>query len=187
MVKGRSFSRIRTPILVRRYLSGEPFPDGHDGQDAIDPAQGDFIASIHRHLKARIRQDDEFYHWPRNHSFVALIRHLQKLAVVEPTGVTETSPLTVLYEDPPEGASHGDLRLDTDRGFQQRHYYRLTPGAEADPARDPPMGTLRIIYGIQAPIAPVGPRPQAPRAPGRARPRRPGALGKRRLRFLKAL
>ena len=101
----------------------------------------------------------------------------RKLGLVEPTGVTETSPLTVLYEDPPEGASHGDLRLDTDRGFQQHHYYRLTPGAEADLAWDNPMGTLHVIYGFQAPTAPGAPRLQALRG-------RPDALGKRRLRFL---
>ena len=77
MAKGRSFSQIRTPILVRRYLSGEPFLDGHDGQDAIDPAQRDFIASIHRHVKARIRQDDEYYHWPCPHSFQKLIGNLR--------------------------------------------------------------------------------------------------------------
>ena len=77
MAKGRSFSQIRTPILVRSYLSGEAFPDGHEGQDAIDPAQGDFIASMHRHVKARIRQDDELYHWPHSYSFNKLIGNLR--------------------------------------------------------------------------------------------------------------
>ena len=112
----------------------EPFPDGHVGRDAIDPAQGDFIGSIHRHVKARIRQDHEYYHWPRSHPFGKLIGNLHKLGLVERTGRRETSPLTVLYGNAPVGLNPGDLRLGPDRGFRQRVYYRLTPGAKADPA-----------------------------------------------------
>ena len=75
MAKGRSFSRVRTPALVRDYLSGEAFPgapeeDGTPGpQEAIDPGRGDFIASIHRHVKRRIKELDPEYHWPRYPSF----------------------------------------------------------------------------------------------------------------------
>ena len=177
MVKGRSFSKVRTPALVRAYLSGETFPTEEGGGEAIDPQRGDYIASIHRHLKRRIKQLDPMYHWPRSHSFVTMMRHLLHLALVERTGETETSDVLVLQGDPPEGMSPGDLRLDPDRGFQQRHYYRLTAGSEGDPAWENPMASIRAIYGIELVARPRVPRPVAPEEelerPVR-RPRRPG-------------
>lgn len=111
---------------------------------------GDYIASIHRHLERRIRELDPRYHSPRYHSFVQLIRHLMKLQLVEHTGETETSDVVVQQGDPDGGgASPGDLRLDLARGFQQRYYWRLTPGSEGDPAWDNPMASIRAIYGIE--------------------------------------
>ncbi len=124
MVKGRSFSAIRTPVLIRDYLSGEAFPGaGEGGREAIDPGRGDYLASIHQHVKRRIKELD-----PRYHSFVTMMRHLKKLHLVEPTGETETSDILVLQGDPDAGTAPGDLRLDPARGFQERHYYCLAPG-----------------------------------------------------------
>ena len=151
MVRGRSFSRIRTPAMVRAYLSGEPFPgpEGEEGGEAIEPGRGDYLASIHRHLKRRIKELNPRYHWPRYHSFVTLMHGLAKLKLVERTGETETSDILVLQGDPDEGGlSPGDARLDPARGFQQRHYYRLAPGAETDPAWDNRMASIRAILGL---------------------------------------
>jgi hypothetical protein len=135
MAKGRSFSRVRTTALVRDYLSGERFHDENGTGEAIDPNRGDYLASIHRHLKRRIKELDPRYHRPRYHSFVQLIRHLMKLKLVEHTGETETSDVLVLQGDPDGGgASPGDLRLDPARGFQQRCYWCLTPDSQSDPA-----------------------------------------------------
>ena len=175
--RGRSFSVVRTPALVRAYLSGETFPTEEGGGEAIDPQRGDYIASIHRHLKRRIKELDPRYHSPRYHSFVTMMRHLMHLRLVEQTGETETSDVLVLQGDPPEGMSPGDLRLDPDRGFQQRHYYRLIPGSQGDPAWDNPMASIRAIYGIELVARPRAPRPVPPEEelerPVR-RPRRPG-------------
>ena len=158
MAKGRSFSKVRTPALVRDYLSGEAFPSEEGTGEAIDPQRGDYLASIHRHLKRRIKELDPAYHWPRYHSFVQLIRHLMKLRLVEHTGETETSDVLVLQGDPPEGASPGDLRLDPARGFQQRYYWRLTPDSQSDPAWENPMASIRAIYGIELVARPRAPR-----------------------------
>ena len=128
-------------------------------------------------MNARIRQDDEHYHWPRSHSLAKLIGNLRKLGLVEPTGVLDTSPLVVLQGDPLEGASPGDLRLDPHRGFRQRVYYRLTAGAEADLAWDNPMGALRIVYGFPVPAPPLQ-RPAG--APAPARRQRLAALVRQR-------
>ena len=172
--------------MVREYLKGEGFPgaeedDGTPGaQEAIDPIRGDYLASIHRHLKRRIKELNPLYHWPRSHSFKSLMHNLMKLRLVERTGETETSDILVIQGDPPDGLSPGDLRLDPDRGFQQRYYYRLAPGAESDPAWDNPMASIRAIYGIELVVRPRVPRP-APveEAPERAprRPRRPRRRG----------
>jgi hypothetical protein len=161
MANGRSFSKVRTPTLVREYLSGEPFPGAEEGErEAVEPGRGDYLASIHRHLKRRMkelsaeiaseREQPYRYHWPRYHSFATLMRNLMKLRLVERTSEVETSDILVLQGDPGEGGlSPGDLRLDPARGFQQRHYYRLAPGAEADLAWDNPMASIRAIYGIE--------------------------------------
>ena len=197
MAGGRVFSRIRTPALVKAYLRGEAFPgapeeDGTPGaQEAIDPGRGDYLASIHRHLKRRIKElsaeiarekeEPYRYQYPRYHSFVTMMRHLLHLRLVERTGEVETSDLLVLYGDPPEGMSPDDLRLDPDRGFQQRHYYRLAPGAETDLAWDNPMAAIRAIYGIEVVARPRISRPapveeEAPERPPR-QPRRPRRRG----------
>ena len=178
MANGRSFSAIRTPRMVRDYLSGKPFPtaEGEEGTEAIEPGRGDYLASIHRHLKRRIKELNPHYHWPRYHSFVSLMRNLMKLKLVQQTGEAETSDILVLQGDPDEGGlSPGDLRLDPARGFQQRHYYRLAPGAEADPAWDNPMASIRAIYGIELVARPRAPRPPpweetAPECPVRRPP-----------------
>jgi hypothetical protein len=76
MAKGRSYSKVRTSVLVRDYLSGEAFPGAGEGvSEAIEPGRGDYLASIHRHLKRRIKELNPRYHWPRYHSFVTMIRH----------------------------------------------------------------------------------------------------------------
>ena len=184
MAKGRSYSKVRTPALVRDYLSGEAFPGAEGEEETIQPGRGDYLASIHRHLKRRIKELDPRYHWPRYHSLVTLMRHLMKLKLVEHTGETETSDVLVLQGDPPDGLSPGDLRLDPARGFQQRYYWRLTPGSEGDPAWDNPMASIRAIYGIELVARPRVPRPVPPeeeperpvrRPRGPRRPRRPAA------------
>ena len=179
MAKGRSFSRVRTPALVRDYLSGEAFPgapeeDGTPGpQEAIDPGRGDFIASIHRHVKRRIKELDPEYHWPRYHSFATLMRNLMKLQLVEHTGETETSDVLVLQGDPDGGGlSPGDLRLDPARGFQQRYYWRLTSDSQDDPVWENPMASVRAIYGIELVARPRAPRPEPEQEAAPARPPR---------------
>jgi len=134
MAKGRSFSAIRTPALIKAYLGGEAFPGAGEEQEVIEPGRGDYMVSIHRRLKRRIKELNPSYHWPRYHSLVTLMRHLMKLRLVEQTGQTETSDILVLQDDPDAGTAQGDPRLDPARGFPQCHYYRLAPGAEADPA-----------------------------------------------------
>lgn len=198
--RGRAFSLVRVPQLVLAYLSGEPFPAVRPAPDvetpraSIDPQRGDDIASIHRHVKWRIEELDPGYHWPRYHSFTQFMRHLLKLELVEKTGERETSELTVQYGDPPVQAGEVRLRLDPALGFQQRSYYRLTPGSTTDPAWQNPMAAIYTLYGIpetrpkvprlrppgrparrRAPVAPEEAPPEAapaPEAPPRRRGRR---------------
>lgn len=190
MARGRSYSKVHTPAMVRDYLSGESFPDrrperevwgkgpGQTPMVAVDQQRGDYIASIYRHVRWRILEIQPRYRWPRYHSMATLVRHLMTLKLVEKTGETETSDILVITGNPPEGASPDDLRLDPARGFQQRDYYRLTPGSQADLAWDNPMASIRAIYGIELVARPRAPRPtpleeEAPARPA-ARPRRPG-------------
>ena len=175
---GRAVATIRTPLLIREYLSGQPFvaPDGQ--QTTVVPAEGDYITHIHQVVKVAIRRIDAQrraarphtppYQYPRHHSFVTLINHLIKLGLVEQTGRTE---------EPEEG---GAGQLGSARGFQQRTWVRLVPGTADRPEWNDPIGYIAQIYpnvrpGIRPPVpgqppeiaapAPRRPRPRAPRAP----------------------
>ncbi len=176
MAKGRSYSRVRTPVLIRDYLSGEAFPGAEEGvSEAIQPARGDYLSSIHRRLKRRVKELDPRCPWPRYPSFVTMLGRLKKLGLVEPAGETEGSGILIIHGDPDAGAAPGDLRLDPVRGV---------PGAGADPAWGNPVEAIRAIYGIEPAVAvPRPPRPapvaaeepppvkRAPRRPGRPRGR----------------
>ena len=105
----------RTPQVIREYLlkvGGE----------------GDHVSSIHRVVKAMLRERAPAYHWPRRHSFQALVGRLLWIGLLEKTGQRED----------PEGRGAGVL--GTDRGWNQRVWVRLAPGAEDSPLWSNPMG-----------------------------------------------
>ena len=127
--RGRGASRIRTPTLVRDYLSGRgPFANASPDVLAERLSQGDYGARIHQHVKQYIKQMDWKYQWPRRHSFGALLDKLLTLGLLVKTG---------RQEEPQE---RGAGQLGSARGFSLRTYVRLAPGAEtraewADPIR----------------------------------------------------
>mgnify|MGYP001581751708 CR=1 FL=1 len=139
---GRGARQGRTPQLVREYLS--KLGDG-----------GDNVSSIHRAVKAMLRESKPGYHWPRKHSFHALVGRLLAIGLVERTG----------QRDDPEGRGAGVL--GTARGWRQRVWVRLAPGREDDIAWDNPMGSETGVAVAEPPPRPPGPgrpRPQ-PRPP----------------------
>ena len=56
-IRRHSERLIRSPILIRDYLSGEDgFPDDDPAERAARPTEGDYIARIHRRVKAKFRE-----------------------------------------------------------------------------------------------------------------------------------
>lgn len=163
VARGRSASSIRTPLMVRAYLSGEPFP-GEDGDVRIDPAEGDYVARIHQAVKRQIRELDRHYQYPRRHSFQALVRHLITLGLVEVTGQREEPRL--------RGAGRGG----SVQGFSMRTWVRLAPGARERPEWADPIGFIAQLYPNVRPRPAEAPAVPVPTPPARpARPRRPRA------------
>lgn len=79
-------------MLILEYLSGiVEFPDDPPEQRAVRPTEGDYISRMHRRVKARFRELAPDYQWPRAHSFKSLVLMLERLGLVERTGVTEPS------------------------------------------------------------------------------------------------
>ncbi len=81
---------VRSPLLILEYLSGrEEFPDDTPEERAARPTEGDYISRMHRRVKAKYRELAPNYQWPRSHSFKSLVLMLERLGLVERTGVTE--------------------------------------------------------------------------------------------------
>ena len=158
--------------MIRAYLSGQPLRDRDSQGVSIDPSEGDYLAHIHQLVKSDIKFLDAErrqrrrrlrpYQCPRHHSFVTLINHLIKLGLLEKTGRSE------------EPEERGTGQLGSARGFQQRAWVRLVPGAENRPEWNDPIGYIAQIYpnirpGIRPPVP--GPPPEIA-APRRRPPRR---------------
>lgn len=75
---------------------------------------------------------------------------LERLGLVERTGVTEPSEEIIGLDketgDLRDVPRAGELRLDPARGFRERSYIRLTPGAEARVEWVDPVGYISLIY-----------------------------------------
>ena len=70
--RGRGASSIRTPLLIRDYLSGQGvFPEDTPEERAARPTQGDYIARMHRRIKLYIRDTDPADQYPRYLSFLS--------------------------------------------------------------------------------------------------------------------
>ena len=155
---GPAETELRTPQLVRDYLSGQTaFPDDDAATMSRRQARGDYTASIHRAvkqvLKAKGLEEQRRLRYPRKHSFLTLIKMLENLGLVEPTGETGA----------PEGPSAGIV--GDSWSFHQRRWLRLTPGAENNPAWGDPVGHYLFQYpdtfakmrphGLSSPAAPA--------------------------------
>lgn len=198
MVTRRAPERlVHSPVLIRDYLLGQgDFPNDTPEEQAVRPSEGDYISRMHRRIKAKIREVAPSYQWPRAHSFKSLVLILERLGLVERTGVREPSEEIIGLDKETgellDGPRAGELRLDPARGFQERAYFRLTPGAENRIEWADPIGHIALIYpgirpGPARPLptrvppavleeapeepAPVGEAPAAPRR----RARREGA------------
>ena len=83
---------VRSPLLILEHVSGrEVFPNDPPEQRAARPTEGDYISRMHRRVKAKYRELAPNYQWPRSHSFKSLVLMLERLGLVERTGVTEPS------------------------------------------------------------------------------------------------
>ena len=116
MPLGRGVSRIRTPALIRDYLTGQgPFAEDPAHELAERLVAGAHVAEIHQRVKQHIKQlsrEERFkYQWPRRHSFGARINDLLTLGLLVKTG--EAAPDNV------EPQERGAGRLGTARGFAQ--------------------------------------------------------------------
>ena len=128
----------RTPQLIREYLLKLG-------------AEGDYISSIHQAVKAMLRERAPRYHWPRRHSFQALVGRLLWIGLLEKTGQ---------QEDPED---RGAGVMGPERGWRHRVWVRLAPQREDDAAWRNPMGTgtpprPELVEGRRRPRA----RPAAP-------------------------
>ncbi|MDZ4263808.1 MAG: hypothetical protein U1B30_15940 [Pseudomonadota bacterium] len=104
-------------------------------------------------LKAKGLEEQRRLRYPRKHSFLTLIKMLENLGLVEPTGETGA----------PEGPSAGIV--GDSWNFHQRRWLRLTPGAENSPAWGDPVGHYLFQYpetfakmrphGLSSPAAPA--------------------------------
>lgn len=109
---------VRTPRLVLEHLLSVGYT-------------GDYEASIHHAVKAKIREARPGYQWPRSHSFRTLLRHLRTLGLIEPTGAREQSPVP---------------HMDPAIGFEPRDYVRLTPGSESRWEWEDPIGAIQELH-----------------------------------------
>lgn len=109
---------VRTPQLVLDHLLSVGYA-------------GDYEASIHHAVKAKIRDIRPGYQWPRSHSFRTLLRHLRTLELIEPTGVREKPKVP---------------HMNPAIGFEERDYVRLTPGSESRWEWEDPYGALRLAH-----------------------------------------
>ncbi len=126
---GRNRSAVRTPQLVRDYLTGaREFPGDTSEERAARPVTGDYISRMHARIKRHIREIKPAYQWPRGHSFRSLIRNLRTLGLVETTGAREPGK-----PSPAEG-------------FEERTFIKLAPGSAARPEWDNIPGALAIYY-----------------------------------------
>ena len=78
LLTGRGVSPIRTPILIRDYLTGQgAFADDPPEELAQRLVEGAYVAQIHQRIKEYIKQytreTRRTYQWPRRHSFHARI------------------------------------------------------------------------------------------------------------------
>jgi hypothetical protein len=96
------------------------------------------MASIHRHIKALLKEvgleEGRRIRYPRKHSFVTLVKMCVNLGLLEFTGETA---------DP---ALRGAGVVGVAGGFLQRHWLRLTPGAERRPEWHDPVGYYLVQY-----------------------------------------
>lgn len=142
LVRGRGASQIRTPRLIRDYLSGlGVFPEDTPEERADRPTEGDYIARMHRRIKLFIRAANPDYQYPRHSSFVGLVNNLIRLGLLEETGVRE---------DPTE---RGAGVIGTAGGFKQRVFVRLTPGSVDRREWSDPIGFIALIYSNVRPAA----------------------------------
>jgi len=167
LARGRGASPIRTPILIRDYFTGEgAFSEDPPEELAERASEGAFVAQIHQRIKRYLREVHPKYQWPRRHSFAARINDLLMLGRRVETG---------RREDPQQ---RGAGRLGTSRGFSERVWVRLAPGAAGRPEWADPLGYLIILKQTQDPSS-----YQNIRVPGRMlstvarpRPRHPRAF-----------
>lgn len=181
VTSGRGNSPIRTPQIVRRYLSGETLAsERRRGAvvPAVDPLVGDWIGHMHSQVKTYILSERLNYQYPRRHSFQALIGNLLALGLIERTG-QEAEPVS-------RGAGQGG----TASGFNERVWVRIVPALREDPAwLDPIAARGRQLHpetGYHRPRPEVGrPRRQEVRVE-RIRPAQPGraALPRRTRRIV---
>ncbi len=91
-IRKPSVRLVRSPLLILEYLSGiEEFPNDTPGDRAARATEGDYISRMHRRVKAKYRELAPHYQWARAHSFQSLVLMLEKLGLLERTGVTEPS------------------------------------------------------------------------------------------------
>lgn len=186
---GRGVGRIRTPLLIRDFLTGQ-------GAFAEDPPEdlsqrfneGAYVAQIHQRVKQHIIQRSKElrfkyqYQWPRRHSFNARINDLLLLGLLVKTG--EAAPEKV------EPQERGAGQLGSAGGFSKKLWVRLAPGADTRPEWADLMGYIDRYYAEKA-LAEGRPPPnirpkrgelptaiqepqalEAPEAPEQLRPRR---------------
>jgi hypothetical protein len=134
LLTGRGVSPIRTPILIRDYLTGQgAFADDPPEELAQRLVEGAYVAQIHQRIKQYIRETRPKYQWPRRHSFHARINDLLMLGLLVETG----------RHGEPEQRGAG--RLGTVRGFSERVWVRLAPDAATRPEWADPLGFLIIL------------------------------------------
>lgn len=136
---GRGASAIKTPHLIREYLTGRG-------------TEGDYVSRIHQAVKLMLRERKPGYHWPRKHSFHALVGRLLWIGLLEKTDQRED----------PQGRGAG-VR-GTGRGWRQRRWVRLVPEKEDDPLWNNPMRASTGVPLIGTPEAEPPPR-RRPRVP----------------------
>jgi hypothetical protein len=144
LLMGRGVSPIRTPILIRDYLTGPgAFADDPPEELAQRLVDGAYVAQIHQRIKQYIKQytreTRRTYQWPRRHSFQARINDLLMLGLLVETG-TRAEP-----------EHRGAGRLGTARGFSERVWVRLAPEAATRPEWADPLGYLIRLKQQQDP------------------------------------
>ena len=140
LLTGRGVSTIRTPALIRDYLTGQGvFADDPPEELAQRLVDGAYVGQIHQRVKQYIRETRRQYQWPRRHSFHARINDLLMLGLLVETGRRE------------EPQQRGAGRLGSAMGFSERVWVRMAPGAEARPEWADPLGYLIILKQSQDP------------------------------------